>query len=630
MLYSCLQFYIQAKKVTDEKISQQHKNLTFIQDSFTPLLISENFDQLKISLDKAKDLNLINFYIIQKNKDVIAWYNNFDNLAGINVDYQNFNVLMQNDQLAFRTVKIQDLKFTVGVFQDQSKILWATAWILRASLITDMLIVTSAVGLIAYLFLKDIINLSRVLTSRSRSDIAKIRTQSAEGTALLKASMGLEGERVRLEKLSESYGETVGPAIKYELNTGKEAPYNFQATMCRIDLNGYTQMFLEKDPRYIIEILNTYFARARSIIERYDGLIYQFVGDEIVFQFKDDISSDLSTEALAAACIRDLFQAASDIEQNLPPEADHYFKLKGSFAKGLMRFIKLDEGHALSGLPLIESVRLLSLIDDKSHQVLTFFQEALTSTDGLVFVFERKTNQLKGFKEESQICRARDFNSIAWALETECWDQLAYFRSDEHLLFVLKKIRLMAVTKREEDIFNILRALRFHHFEQTSPAIIAEIELVLAHFIHSEEEKLLSPRALSSLLSLVQRVVPKAQATQDITASISKLLYHTDYRVQANAIATLGRYNYPARKLWEKMYSPNNRVAADTIIEVGKQCLNDDVIKALNRLLDSSDSRNYKSGEYAKNQLLKYYQETDPVFFEANTYIAQIRQKNAA
>lgn len=605
--------------------------MVYVQETLTPLLISESYEVLKERLEKSRKLHFVDFYIIQKEGQVIAWYNNFNNLAGINVDYKNFNVTLESEDLAFRTVKILDTKLTVGVFQNRSKIIWNQALIMKGLFFQDILIVTGALALIVYLFLRDIISLSKVLSnSTSRQEIQSIQAVSSEAQALLNASKGFQSETKRLEKLSETYGETVGPALRHELASGKAAPYTFGATMCRVDLNGYTQIFLEKSDKYLIEILNRYFERARDVIHRYDGLIYQFVGDEIVFQFKDDMTHGLSSEALAAACIRDLFEEAKVIESSLPPEAGHYFKLKASFAHGTMRFTALDEGHALSGLPLIESVRLLSLIDDKNHQVLAFFGEAATHLDGLVFIFDRKANILKGFKEESLICRSRDFNSIEWIFENSQWDRLAYFRRDTDLLYTLKKARLMAVTKRDEDVIAILTALKPFHFDNTSLEVVAETELALEHFIHSEGENLLGTKSLSAIVSLIGRVISKDQATPSMIKSLVSLLDHKDPRVQANAIVVLGKYAYPARKIWEKMYSSSNRVAADTILEVAKQQLNEDLINALDRLLNSTHPDHRKSGEYALSGILEHYQNLDPVFFSANPFMDRLRKKRLA
>lgn len=619
------QFYVQGSKLAEHLGATRQANMDYILQSSIGALVQEHPDGLHDKLSQARKLGFVDFFILQKGEEPIFFENNSGNLEDINHNYVNFNKLIEVDGLKFKTIKVMDYRLTAGIKSDATKTIVATFKSMLPMFIKDIVIVTAFLGFVAYLVLRDIINLSKILSSRSREEIANIKTTSAEAETILKASMGLEGERVRLEKLSEVYGETVGPAIRHELKSGKEAPYSFSATLCRIDLNGYTQMFLEKDDKYVTTILNQYFAKAREVIERHGGLIYQFVGDEIVFLFKDETTPDLSSESIAIACIRDLFHEATVIEKNLPEEANHYFKLKGSFAKGTMRFTRLDEGHALSGLPLIESVRLLSLIDDKTHQVLTFFQEASSSADGLAFIFDRKVNQLKGFKEESMLCRSRDFNSIEWVFESNMWERLAYFRSDEHMLFVLKKVRLMAVTRRDDDIVRMLTALKYHKFEQTTQEIIIESELTLNSFMRGEEEGLLSTKALSAVVSLLGRIVPKELWSTSLQDSIVKLLDHKDPRVQANAIVVLGRYGYPARRIWENMFSSNNRVAADTIVEVAKQQLNADVWDALHRLLNSSHPTHKRSGEYALQSILAYYQETDPVFLKANPILVKMQ-----
>lgn len=158
------------------------------------------------------------------------------------------------------------------------------------------------------------------------------------------------------------------------------------------------------------------------------------------FHFKDEYIPELSTESLATACIRDLFEEAAAIEESLPPETNPYFK-QGSFAKGTMRFIRTRR-RPCPGRNSIDWIRSFAFTHRRQKSSGSyFFGEASEQTAGLAFIFDHKENLLKGFKEQSLICRAREFNSIDWIFEQENWAQLAYFRQDRHLLYVLKKIR---------------------------------------------------------------------------------------------------------------------------------------------------------------------------------------------
>lgn len=619
------QFYTQASKLTEHLNATRQANLDYILQSSVGALIQEHPAGVHDKLSQARKLRFVDFFILQKGDQPLFFENNTGNIAELNHNYANFNVFIDTNGLKFKTIKVMDYRLTAGIYADVQGTIWGTFKNMLPLFIKDIFIVTLLLGLVAYTVLKDILNLSRVLASRERSNISNIKTRSAEGETLLRASLGLEGERLRLEKLSEVYGETVGPAIRHELQSGKAAPYSFSATLCRVDLNGYTQIFLEKDDKYLIAILNAYFARAREIIERYDGLIYQFVGDEIVFQFKDEITPSLSSTSLATACIRDLFEEATLIEKNLPPDANHYFKLKGSFAHGTMRFTQLDEGHALSGLPLIESVRLLSLVDDKSHQVLTFFNDAAATTEGLAFIFDRRTNQLKGFKEEALICRSRDFNSVEWIFESKQWERLTYFRGDAHIVFILNKICFMAVTRESDNIERMLAAMKWHKCRDISPQVLRACEKAISTFIETNDNGLLSDKILSALVSLIGRIVPSHLASESLYSLLTQLMDHRDSRVQATAVVVLSHLDFPAKKLRKKMFSDNNRVASDAIIELAKKNLNDEVYKALCRLLDSADPAYNLSGKYALECILKYYGDADPVFLKANPYLVKMQ-----
>lgn len=626
---SATQFYLNTKDVTEKQLAERRRQMQYVQESFLPLIISENFSLLKDRLESSRDLQFLDFYILQENESVVLWHNNKNNLAGINVNYKTFNKVLQTDEIAFRTVKIQDYKFTVGILQNPYRLMWQTALTLKGFFIRDFLFVTSILGLIVYLVLKDIINLSKALSSRSRDNIANIKTRSREGETLIKASLGLENERLRLEQLSETYGETVGPALRHELQSGREAPYHYTATLCRIDLNGYTQIFLQKDDKYLSEILNQYFVRAREAIQRYDGLIYQFVGDEIVFQFKDDLMHGLPSQQVAIACIRDLFSEAQEIEASLASDANHYFKLKGSFSHGTMRFTALDEGHALSGLPLIESVRLLSLIDEKNHQVMAFFGEDSTWAEDLLSIQSRSINRLKGFKEDSIICSALNFTSLDSVFASRQWHQLTYFRSDTHVLSILQLLKDRAQSHHTEGLNEILSALQQHKCSAFTPEILHACEDALSCFMHSEYENKLETKSLASLISLIGRLIPTCNENDVLYSLITKLLNHSNSRVQANTIVVLGQFNVSLQTLTRKMFSSNNRVAADSIIAIAKKELNADIVKALNLLLHQNEPRHQASGQYALKQILKYYKEKDPVYLKTNRYLSEIQKWSA-
>lgn len=620
------QFYFNVKNLTEDEVLRRQSQMQFVQESLIPLVISENTDLLKDRLENARKLSLIDFYILQNGPEVVIWYNNFDNLAGINVDYQNFNQLLQNDKLAFRTVKLMDYRFTVGVFQDKNDIILKTAWVMKGLIIQDLIIVTSIVGLIVYLFLKDIINLSQILTSRDRSRLSEIKSLSKEGQTLLAATQGYETTKKYLEHENRYYSDSLTPAILHEMKSGKQPPYAFQSTMIRVDLNGYTQMFLEKKDEYVSEIMHTYFVQARELIERYGGLIYQYVGDEIVFHIKE---GSQNSQALAIACLRSVFEAADDIERTLPPGADHCFKVKGSFVLGKIRFVKQDSGFALSGLPLIESARLLSQVDDKSSCSATFYAESAASVGTLCTISDSKETLLKGFSVPTTLCRAKHFTPVETALNTDV-SSVTYFRSDSDLCAIYKFTTDEVRAGRSENFFKVFSVLKTYRVKSTSQQQTDAFTSFLGQILEMNTQLIADDKVLSAAISLASNFVPTALVNERLLETLSPCLDHRDPRVQANTIIVLGDLAKDISFLRKFVYSKNNRVSADALLVSGKRNLDKELAGKLHEYLESKNPLFKASGQFVVRSLGEHYRSTDPIFYETNSLLKGLLAKLSA
>lgn len=619
--FTAYQFYSQARDNVEFKIQEKISKLEYVLENGATALMTNHPDSLSDELSRAKDLYFIDFYILQENEDVVFFRNNTGKVEDLDHNYVNFNTVIHTPAYAFKTLKVGDYSLTGGVYISAKEILYHTAKLMMPLFIKDISVVTTLVGLICYFLLKDILSISKIISSNKRHEITNIKAQSKEANLILNASRGLNNENLRLQAVNETYGETIGPALRHEIALGRQAPYQFNATVCRVDLNGYTQMFFEKGVHYLTSVLNEYFARAREVIERYDGLIYQFVGDEIVFMIKEENLQPFDINTVSAAVIRDLFQEATTIESNLPSGAGHYFKLKASYAPGVMNFISLDEGHAFSGTPLIESVRLLSLIHEKNHQILAMdFHAFSKSCEKVAFVMDKEDLTLKGFKHNSTYVRCREFHSIEWLFENKEWDMLPYFRHDSHIEFVLKKLLIMSPQNSNKDIENVLSSMRFHKVKTTY--VKNEVFLkTLQNFVFSEKEGLLSEKSLASLLSLYVRIIPQETWSSDLTSVITPLLDHKDSRVVANALVLLSQKGYDIIQLWDLMFSQSPRVAADTIYEISQRKLSWDMINALEKL----SAVGPESAEYAKKRIISYYEKIDPVFAGSNEIISAIK-----
>lgn len=65
-----------------------------------------------------------------------------------------------------------------------------------------------------------------------------------------------------------------------------------EVTVLFADINGFTGITEQLGPEQTIEMLNEYFARMTEVVFRHEGLIKQFVGDEIMVLFGAPVASD--------------------------------------------------------------------------------------------------------------------------------------------------------------------------------------------------------------------------------------------------------------------------------------------------------------------------------------------------
>lgn len=554
----------------------------------------------------------------------MSFHNNGNSVDSINTDYKVFNQVMATKSLAFRTIKIMDYRLTVGVFQNKNRIIWQTAWEYKGMLLRDLASVTAFLTLIVWLFLKDILDLSRVLSSRERSKMTKIRALSKEGATLLHATQTYEATQKTLAFENKVYTETLTPAIVHEIKSGRKAPYAFQTSMIRVDLNGFTQIFLDKKDEYVTEMMNTYFIRSREVIERYNGLIYQYVGDEIVFHIKEE---NCNSQAMSLACLRAIFEIAQDIEDHLPSGADHYFKVKGSFVIGKIRFVPQDSGFGLSGLPLIESARLLSQVDDKAKSSVTFYSEATPAVNELCVIGESKTTLLKGFSTPSTLCKVTEFTSIEKILGRHQLEKLTYYRSDNDLIKIYDFVHKALIEKDETSFFRVHAILKSLKIQQTSLAQVEAFEKLLsaAHALNARGN--VSDKVLASVISLAATLVPHAFVEQSLLQLLEKCLEHSDPRTRANTIIVLGELAKDISLLRKYIYTSHNRVSADALLVTGKQNFDGELAKKLNEFLESKNPLFQASGTFVVKHLADHYRSSDPVFYETNSDLQKLVKK---
>lgn len=624
-----LQIYSDIHSQKKEFVETQKTNLNFLFRQSAAMLVSNNLYTLQTLMRDALDLKMSDFYILQKNGETIFANNRNGDTKSIEAAYVDLNIFTLTEDNIWKTIQIGDYKLTVGHHVNTKSSLETYFKMYWGYVLRDILTVTAVLAIILWLVLKDIMSLSKALQSGDKEAIKKIKGLSAEAQALLSATQAFENLDEEQKLQLELYGGTVGPAIMHELKSGRAAPYSFETTVVRVDLNGYTRMFLDKKEEYVVDILNRYFKAAREIIERHSGLVYQYVGDEIVFHIKNHEGMDSNVQALA--CVRSLFQEAEKIERSLPPGTDHQFRLKAAFSKGNLRFVSLDKGHALTGVPLIESVRLISNIQSRDQQILAL-RGPLTNEYQLLAKKWVDTDQdLKGLEDGvivSQISSFKNFQELyaSGANNSTGNNAIHLLRTDEDVASLIQITKDNFSKGKTDSAHHILTMMKT--WRGTTPAQFAihELDLLLQASFDASEKGLIHDVLMASLVMLVPKIISSDMMTQELMATLERGLKHKNPRTIANTIIALSHFNFDLEHIRPFFKHENNRVCADAFFACGMQKLDWDVGTGLMDMMKSSAELHRRSGEWVTKAMLKHYGDKDPVFASTNPVMKKLRR----
>ena len=102
-----------------------------------------------------------------------------------------------------------------------------------------------------------------------------------------------------------SFGKYVTPEVsekilKEEISLEGELS---QATIMFCDLRGYTTFVERKDPKDVVNFLNAYFTEMEQAIRKYNGIVLQYIGDEIEAVFGTPIHEPNHPEMAVMAAL---------------------------------------------------------------------------------------------------------------------------------------------------------------------------------------------------------------------------------------------------------------------------------------------------------------------------------------
>lgn len=596
-----------------------------------PLMVEGQIDALQDNLEKAQAAGLFDFFLLKKGTKVIASYNyNVEEAKSDGQDPNEFplGISKLGDQYIATTISVPfgevDYTLTTGIEAQGGKYIARTLYNYRWDFVQDFVIVTTFLGLLLFLMLKDILDLTKILRSQNRSQAQLVKVRTKEADVLLAVTSQYEKMSKSLKLSNDMMSESLSPAVRYELSQGTEAPHLFPAIVVRVDVNGYTQMYLERKDEFVTTTLNTYFQRASEIIHRYGGHIYQFVGDEIVFHFKElDMPN---AKARALGCVRSLFEVAQDMDYELKSKGIPFI-VKASMVRGRLRFVKLDTGYAFAGLPLIESVRMLGKIEERDTNIVALYGDDFQGLEEMAVPFKRLAVAFKGFSKQSEIVEVRDFASVEGMLDAGVWSDLPLYRSDRDLASILHHLATHLPSLSKEQFLDIYKSIRDFSIQRVGGDVanrFSELFVAADQLAIGSQPKDFTTVILASVTHLASVLLKSGAFDERIRQIMEKNLEHIDQRVRANTIVALDELS-PETYSFREMFSlPFNRAAADALLVEGRREYTPEVHSFLKNFLKSEDPFFMASALYVLGALFEHHRQVDSVYFKANSLIQDI------
>ncbi len=456
-----------------------------------------------------------------------------------------------------------------------------------------------------------------------RGDIAL--AQSSETLTLVRGLSGFESQAKSLQAEKEQYRSQVLPALRRELESGKKPPYEFACTLVRTDVNNFTQVFMSEKRTQFMSSINDFFVGVTHLVSRYNGSVYEFVGDEVLFYFKDDEHESSSSTAIAA--LRDIHKLAMKISETTE-EHGYSFRVKSSVAHGLLRFGPLVDAYALAGPPLIESVRMLSHVHEKSENTVLFNESMSDVVTDLCRSRRQQVVMLKGLTGARALATLEAYTPLSLHLrqETKNLKFATYYRDDEDICEILKFVSQSYGRIASAELNVLVSMFRKYTVAKASPEIRRAYVDCLQTLSHAHDNNEKDVFLYASLVSAANHILTENEWPGEVRNAMYGCLSHPNRRVVANALDIFATFEAEAgEKIFADLAkSGDNRIEANSLIKEAKRDWKKKTAQWLKTMLKAPTPYSKASGLYALGEIAKHFKETDEVAFSADSNLQEL------
>jgi adenylate cyclase len=582
------------------------------------------FDELNSALEEARNAHKIDFYILQYQGHALWFGEKSGNLDRIDIQYPIANDLMVTNEISFRSEMIGDgYQLTLGVEKDFDAYFQQHRRRFIESMLQEMIYTFLIVIVVAFYSLRDIMLMVREVKRGKKGQLAAIKSNSAESELFKKGLSGYAQAVADLEAENVRLGRQVLPSLQKEIHSGRKPPYDFECTMVRTDINHFSTIFNTHNVTEFMATINEFFDEVSRIVARYGGLIHEFVGDEVIYYFKDE--EHANSFAVALSAVRDVNDLAARFHRSTMAARGYPFTVKSSLAHGKVRFGPLVSGFTVAGAVLIETVRILGHIVEKDENVVYFDGINVARIDGFIATIDRLRVKMKGYQSEIALHQYVSHEPLSRVLQTltpETVERLGCYRSDPALKQIIEDLRDGATLRPLETTLMAIRVLRDAHIaraeEKLGPPLRDWIYDLADHFANETFDG--SGKVLSAVVKLYINLVPHEDFTPDDREALTALLSSEDRRVVANTVEVLTHFSASAEGAGLPPVSAirrDLRIAANSLVHDGREDLSPHVVKSLRALLKSKRPNEIASGLYAVGELAFLHRTRDFAYYSA-------------
>jgi hypothetical protein len=513
----------------------------------------------------------------------------------VNLGKQKYSILFGKDDLPVMDQLFQLLK-------DQKEILFIF-----------LLGITLLIYKVASYFLNfDVDNI--IQWFKNRSGTSKTEILSRDAQRLKEFIYKIEQRRTQAEILVQEYRGNAYSGLTWAHEKIKAGVTHANIVVGRCDINGYTILKQKYSPELLSFVTQSFFNRGGEYLNRYGAYKESAAGDEITFFVPESESKNPHLNALHL--IRGLFEIFEDLETELSG-LDQPLTLKGSLDYGATELEEMGGNAETEGEPFIVTERILKTLDedDKAVNILVILSNTKDRYQDQVIIHHESSEKVKNYANLKNVAYIKIIKSyIPVNSANLSASELQYFRTDNDITNILKDMTA-AIDKRQRDLYNVLRThLVSLKITRTNKSVVEQFNLLFEVALKTGTDNLISDVAI-----LAKSLLSSDSITESILAKLKQCLLSKNKRVVSNARETIFQLRPNLINLQEYTNSEDNRIAADSLVDLIKlDGLTDHHTEILLGWLASKNKNFQLSALYAVYKSYRHWIETRPDYVTLN------------